>query len=134
MFKRLKAFSLIELIIVLTITGILAIIGMSAYQSYVLRSYRTEALTFMLNLANSQEQYYGNHGAYSDNFANLDSTADALMPRYQLAIVLSEDAQNYEIIADAYGAQLEDVKCLHLSLNHVNQRNNNVQSSQHCWQ
>ena len=134
MFKRLKAFSLIELIIVLTITGTLAMLAMFAFQSYVLRSYRTEAVTFILNLANSQEQYYGNHGAYTDNFANLDSTADGLMPRYQLAIVLSEDAQNYEIIADAYGAQLEDVKCLHLSLNHVSQRNSNEQASQHCWQ
>ena len=134
MFKRLKAFSLIELIIVLTITGILTMLAMFAFQSYVLRSYRAEAVTFILNLANSQEQYYGNHGAYTDNFANLDSTADALMPRYQLAIVLSEDAQDYKIIADAYGAQLEDVKCLHLSLNNVNQRNNNAQASQHCWQ
>jgi type IV pilus assembly protein PilE len=57
--------SLIELVIAMVIVGILASIAIPSYQSYVLKSHRTEAKTALLDLASMEERYFSTQNVYS---------------------------------------------------------------------
>jgi type IV pilus assembly protein PilE len=50
-------FTLMELMITVTVVAILASIALPSYQSYVVRANRSAVQQFMLDIANRQEQY-----------------------------------------------------------------------------
>ena len=63
--KRLRGFSLIELMIVVVIIGIIAGIGYPSYQRYIVRASREAAKTELLQLAALQEKIYLNSTSYA---------------------------------------------------------------------
>ncbi|MDP2751941.1 MAG: type IV pilin protein [Rhodocyclaceae bacterium] len=64
---RNNGFSLIELMIVVVIMGILAVIALPSYQSYVVKGSRVAAQVELLELASLQEKIYLNSNAYTAN-------------------------------------------------------------------
>ena len=66
-----KAFTLIELMIVVIIVAILAASAVPIYRSLVGRSYEPEILSALSTMRNSQRVYYAEKGYYSDTFAAL---------------------------------------------------------------
>ena len=77
--KRLqKGFTLIELMIVVAVIGILATIGLPAYQDYVKRAHATEATSTLANMRIRIEQYYQDNKTYAGaNAADGPCTAPA---------------------------------------------------------
>lgn len=65
-----KGFTLVELIIVVTIIGILAMIAIPAYIGQQKRAARTEAYTNLENLRLLEEQYYAENGCYYRSGSN----------------------------------------------------------------
>ena len=57
-------FSLIELLIVLAISGILASIAYPNYRNYILRAHRIDGQSALLDLACRMETYYSLHGTW----------------------------------------------------------------------
>ena len=57
-------FSLIELLIVLAISGILASIAYPNYRNYILRAHRIDGQSALLDLACRMETYYSLHGPW----------------------------------------------------------------------
>ena len=55
--KHAKGFTLIELMITVAIIGILTTIALPQYKQYVIRSNRTAAEAFMMDVANREKQY-----------------------------------------------------------------------------
>lgn len=130
--KGAKGFTLIELLICIAIIGILAAICYPSYQQYVLRSYRTQAITHLMQLANSQEQYLADYGTYAQdlNAMNFD---DAGL-RYRFSLVLSGNGHGYLLTAEAQASQRGDSDCLVYSLNQAGQRNTAQPYSLLCWE
>jgi len=67
MIKRLKtsrAFTLIELLIVVAIIGILAAVGISQYGHYRMRGFNVAAMGDLSNFKSVMEAYYSEHQTY----------------------------------------------------------------------
>lgn len=60
-----NGFSLIELMIVVTIIGILMGIALPSYQQYVYRSNRALAKTAIMKISSQQENFYNDRKAYA---------------------------------------------------------------------
>lgn len=63
--RRDRGFTLVELMVVITIATILTVIAVPAYNSQVRKSRRTEAKTALLDLAGREERYLSANGAYT---------------------------------------------------------------------
>jgi type IV pilus assembly protein PilE len=72
-----RGFSLLELIIAMVITAILASIAIPAYNSYILKSHRTEAKSALLDLASMEERYFSTQNQYSQTPTDLGYTGAA---------------------------------------------------------
>ena len=62
--RRIRGFTLIEVIIVVAIAGILLAIGIPSYQNYVIRGNRASAQSFITDLANKETLYLQTARAY----------------------------------------------------------------------
>jgi type IV pilus assembly protein PilE len=74
-YKRIRGFTLIEIMVVVAIIGILAAIAIPNYSNYVIKGARTSAQTELLQLAALQEKIFLNSSAYSVSITtNYDGT------------------------------------------------------------
>lgn len=55
-----SGFTLIELMIVVTVIAIISAIALTSYNRYVIKSHRTAVQNFMLSIASREEQYFLN--------------------------------------------------------------------------
>lgn len=140
MAKLDNGFSLIEIMIAVVIVAILASISYPAYQQYVLRTYRAEAIETLLTIANAQEQYFADHGVYQGDISqlngllNLVTASSTKSGRYTINLSLTEMAAGFSVLATAIGSQTADSGCLSFQLNHFGQRNLHNGVAISCWQ
>ena len=69
--RRVRGFSLIEVVIVVAIVGILASIAFPSYQNVVIRNNRAVARAALTDLVARQESYYAQTKTYADNLTQL---------------------------------------------------------------
>jgi type IV pilus assembly protein PilE len=55
--RRIRGFTLVELVIAVAVIAILTAVALPSYQSYVKRANRSSAQSLMLDLANREQQY-----------------------------------------------------------------------------
>ncbi len=63
--SKQKAFTLIEVMIVVAVVAILAAVALPSYRSYIVRAARVEAQTELLELASLQEKIFLNSNSYA---------------------------------------------------------------------
>lgn len=114
-------FTLVELVIALTVLAVLAAIAVNSYRDYVLRSARTEAMAALAELAQRQEEYFSNRRTYTDSLSVLNFSATTPNDLYQLTIP-SNTTTSYELRATAINAQLEDETCRIFELDDFGER------------
>lgn len=123
-------FSLIELLVALTVFGILSAIAWPGYAGIVHRAQRNDARLALLRLQHLQERHYATHLRYA---GALGTTADAdtLVASdrsdaglYRLTVSASEDGQRYTATAAASptGRQRRDNECQRLSIDQTGAR------------
>lgn len=66
-----RGFTLIELMVVVTILAILSIVAITSYKYYARRAYAQEARQMLLELKMKQEQYFSEYGQYVSTSANV---------------------------------------------------------------
>lgn len=123
---------LIELLVVLSILGILASIILPSYQDHVLKSYRAEAMQALLKVAGLQEMLLVDQQRYSADLTELGFAAAQFFTdsgRYKVSAMVTE--QGYQLKAQAQDAQSEDKACLVFLLNNYGQKTSEPSSA--CW-
>ncbi len=110
--KQQHGFTLIELMIVISIVAILLAVALPAYQNQVMRGHRAAAQSQMLDIANREQQYLLSNRAYIDHTA-MAGTGFTLETRvsdhYTYAIVVGTGTvPTYTITFTATGKQAKD--------------------------
>lgn len=65
--RRTQGFTLIELMVVVSVATILTIVAVPSYLNTVRKSHRTEAKSILLDIAGREERYLATNGSYSSN-------------------------------------------------------------------
>ncbi|PCJ21663.1 MAG: prepilin-type cleavage/methylation domain-containing protein [Gammaproteobacteria bacterium] len=69
--RKIKGFSLIELLIVVALVGILAVVAIPSYQEYSTRANRSEAQAFLMDAYNLQNQFKLDNRVYASTMGPL---------------------------------------------------------------
>jgi type IV pilus assembly protein PilE len=64
-YNKRTGFSLIELMVVLTIIGILAAIAFPSYLSHIRKSHRAEMQAYLMDLAQREQQYFTDNRSFA---------------------------------------------------------------------
>lgn len=126
MIKIQRAFSLVEMMVVLVIIGILVSLSFPAYQQYRIRTHRVDVQAHMMNIALRLEEYRSIHHSYGD--ASLSALGFAAhypeqgKADYQLKLDIESGAWLLSAIPLQNAGQYGDGNVV---MNHLGQR---------CWQ
>lgn len=134
--RQTSGFTLIELMIVIVIVGVLVAIALPAYQDYVRKSRRAEAIALMLDLQLTQEKYRANNISYASSLSAMGVSASYVANQvnssYYTVSTTSSTNNTYTITATAVGNQVKDKQygtdCSTLTINQ-----SNTKSPANCW-
>ena len=86
---RARGFSLIELMVATAIVGILAAVAYPSYTSYLVKSNRAAAQSYLMDLAQSEQQHFADGRAYAATVAALHSTPPSnVAAKYTISIAV----------------------------------------------
>ena len=141
-------FTLVELMVVVLITAILASIAVPAYNNSVRKSRRTEAKTAIMDMAAREERYYATQQVYSSSPSALSYGSGAwpvpIGTYYSLAVTAVTAASSsspatfiLQATPTAGSAQLQDTPCQVFQVDQTGKQSSQDGSSNDtsttCW-
>jgi len=115
MYSKMRGITLIELMIVITILGILAAVAYPNYREFAARAKRNEAKAALLQIATNQERWYLNNNTYTTDMTNLGfGVANNFVTEsnsYTITVTAA-DANNFTATATYNNIDAEAGKCL----------------------
>ncbi len=135
---RASGFSLVELMVVVTMVGILSAIAMPSYRSYMLKANRTDAKASLLKIAAAQEKHYLQNNTYTADLAELNQEAISGYDHFTLAITQA-DATGFIATATAREQQVQDDACLLFAMNELGRKFGGIapigdaNNDEDCW-
>lgn len=132
--KQQIGFSLLELLVTISILGILIAISYPNYTHYVLKTRRQHATVSLMNFAVSLEKYRSIHQTYMGaSLDNLERDAYSKNEYYQIELrTVSQDT--YSLLAIPKGSQVADQSCGTLGLNQAGEKSISGNGMlNNCW-
>ena len=128
-FRWSRGFTLIELMIAVVIVGILAAIALPSYASYMRKSARAEAQSFLTDAASRQQQFLVDRRAYATSISSLNVTPPSdLAAKFTFAVAAADGPPpTFTLTAQAIGDQVKD-QCPTLTLGNTGNR-----TPATCW-
>jgi type IV pilus assembly protein PilE len=122
-----KGFSLIELMIVITVVALLTTLSYPSYASFIRKAQRAKAQATLIDWANRQEVWRADNPAYNTSIKPSDTD------RYVYTI--TADATTFTLTATAIGYQATDkedgVSCASMTL--IQDGSTGPSGHQRCW-
>lgn len=114
--KKKRGFTLIELMITVAIVAILASVAYPSYTQYIVRSNRSSAVSFVMNLASRQEQYNLDARQYTNQLSLLGAATipAEVSNNYNVTVAVDNTVAPpvYSVTATPTGTQLaRDTQC-----------------------
>lgn len=134
--RKKSGFSLIEILIALVIIAILIVAISPAFNSYILRSNRSDAIKSLAAMQVAEEKWRVNNTSYTTTIANISPTGSgaSIDSHYTLAIG-SASASAYTLTATPTGSQAGDTDCALFTLTYANGTTSLTSSPlTTCWQ
>jgi type IV pilus assembly protein PilE len=133
---RIRGITLIELLIVMTIVGILAAIAIPSYRRYVIRANRADAKTALLQTAHSLERCYTNSTPYAYDSATCLAAVTFPFNTSSGTYTISgaRTATEYLLMASPRGPQATDLECGNFQLTQAGvQTVTGTATAAECW-
>ena len=144
--RAMRGVTLMELMVVVTILGVLAAIAIPSYRRYLIRSQRSEAKIALLQLQTAEEKFYLQNNIFTDNIAEASPGGLGLLAlsetgKYAISVVLAaddngNDDQRYVATAAPAvdGGQADDAECETFTIDERGTRSvTGPKGSQFCW-
>lgn len=116
---RPRGWTLIELMVVVTIVGILAAVAYPSYTEYVRKGRRADAVAALGAVQQAQERYRSNHPTYG-TLADIGAPSTSAQGHYTVAVSGTPTNNTYTAVATPTGAQASDSTCTTLSVSMAN--------------
>ena len=132
--RNTHGFTLIELMIVVAIIAILAAIALPSYNSYIMRSKRSEAKSGLQAAAVWLERVSTSTGTYLPAGGTLPAELSSVPSGAYVISYASPDGSSYTLTATAQGSQTADA-CGNFSLTNTGtQQVTGALGAQECWE
>jgi type IV pilus assembly protein PilE len=139
---RPRGFTLIELMIGISVVGIVSSIAVPSFESQLHKSRRSDVLVATMTVQAAQERFRSNGTGYG-SLAEIGVPSASPAKHYTLQ-VSANDAEGFELLATANGAQWRDAGCRYMKLassgmNLVHRSGpdasvaNDASANQKCW-
>lgn len=112
--RHVAGFTLIELMICISVIGVLSSVAYPAFSSTIATTRRSDALVALMKVQVQQERFRADHPSYGD-LAQLGLAATSPARHYRIEM-LEHTATGYAVHASAIGRQQRDATCRHLRL------------------
>lgn len=131
---KLKGFTLIELMIAVAIIGILAAIALPAYDQYIKKSRRSDAMSSLLKIQLEQEKWRANDVDYG-TLAEVWTGTDSIEKYYTIAVVGTPNGTSYLFTATPKvgGPQVGD-SCGTFAVDQSGTNTTGAYADDTCWQ
>ncbi len=116
MIRKMRGFTLIELVVVMVIIGILSVIAVPLYRGFTQRAMTAEGKALVGSIATSEKVYLAEHGVYwavdsgsnYDDVIDIDSRANTYFRTYGVEVVGSHSAGTAAFTATTSGVDPGD--------------------------
>ena len=139
--QTIKGYSLIELMVIVSVLAIIGAIAVPSYRTYMQRAQRADATAALLALRSAQEKFFLQNSRYVTSVADMTAAKPAGLGlsavsehgHYNITIAPGATPNSYVATATATGGQTADDACQNFTINESGVRGSAPNGITICW-